>query len=108
MAWVGDLASRSACDDLLAAAQSTVGQVTHFVHSAAPQRQETDHALAVTTETWERMHAVNVDASFHTATWQAAALATNCWLPHTQPSGESRTSYTARPLNGTKPTTRSQ
>ena len=67
MAWVGDLASRSACDDLLAAAQSTVGQVTHFVHSAAPQRQETDHALAVTTETWERMHAVNVDASFHIA-----------------------------------------
>jgi hypothetical protein len=42
------------------------------------------------------------------AIWQAAALATNCWLPHTQPSGESRTSYTARPLNGTKPTTRSQ
>src|SRR6476620_3102928 len=37
--WVGDLASRGACDDLLAAAQSTVGQVTHFVHSAAPQRQ---------------------------------------------------------------------
>ena len=67
VAWVGDLASRSACDDLLAAAQSTVGQVTHFVHSAAPQRQETDHALAVTTETWERMHAVNVDASFHIA-----------------------------------------
>ena len=50
---------------LLAAAQSTVGQVTHFVHSAAPQRHETDHALAVTTETWERMRAVNVDAGFY-------------------------------------------
>jgi 3-oxoacyl-[acyl-carrier protein] reductase len=33
--WVGDLASRGACDDLLAAAQSTVGQVTHFVHTQA-------------------------------------------------------------------------
>ena len=65
--WVGDLASRGACDDLLAAAQSAVGQVTHFVHSAAPKRHETDHALTVTTETWERMHAVNVDASFHLA-----------------------------------------
>jgi 3-oxoacyl-[acyl-carrier protein] reductase len=67
VAWIGDLASRGACDDLLAAAQSALGQVTHFVHSAAPKRHETDHALAVTTETWERMHAVNVDASFHLA-----------------------------------------
>ena len=67
VAWVGDLASRGACDELLAAAHSAVGQVTHFVHSAAPQRHEADHALAVTTETWERMHAVNVDAGFHLA-----------------------------------------
>jgi 3-oxoacyl-[acyl-carrier protein] reductase len=51
VAWVGDLASQAACDDLLAAAQSAVGQVTHFVHSAAPQRHEADHAMAVTTET---------------------------------------------------------
>src|ERR1700733_4624518 len=58
-------APRGACDDLLAAAQSTVGQVTHFVHSAAPQRHEADHALAMTTETWERMRADNVDAGFH-------------------------------------------
>jgi 3-oxoacyl-[acyl-carrier protein] reductase len=65
--WVGDLASVSACDDLLAAAKSAVGQVTHFVHSAAPRRHEADHALAVTAETWERMHAVNVDAGFHLA-----------------------------------------
>ena len=67
VAWVGDLASRGACDELLAAAHSAVGRVTHFVHSAAPQRHEADHALAVTTETWERMHAVNVDAGFHLA-----------------------------------------
>jgi 3-oxoacyl-[acyl-carrier protein] reductase len=67
VAWVGDLASRGACDELLAAAHSAVGRVTHFVHSAAPQRHEADHALAVTTETWERMHAVNVDSGFHLA-----------------------------------------
>ena len=53
------------CDALLADARSAIGQVTHFVHSAAPARRETDHALAVTRETWERMHAVNIDAGFH-------------------------------------------
>src|SRR5512143_1129692 len=61
--WVGDLA----CDALLADAWSAVGQVTHFVHSAAPARREADHALAVTRDTWERMHAVNIDAGFHLA-----------------------------------------
>jgi 3-oxoacyl-[acyl-carrier protein] reductase len=65
--WVGDLASRSACDALLADAQSAVGQVTHFVHSASPPRREADHAFAVSTETWEQMRAVNVDAGFHLA-----------------------------------------
>ena len=45
--FVGDLASRAACDALLADAQSAVGQVTHFVHSASPPRREADHALAV-------------------------------------------------------------
>ena len=65
--WAGDLASRSACDALLADAQSAVGQVTHFVHSASPPRREADHAFAVSTETWEQMRAVNVDAGFHVA-----------------------------------------
>jgi 3-oxoacyl-[acyl-carrier protein] reductase len=65
--WVGDLADRAACDALLADAQSAVGQVTHFVHSASPPRREADHALAVSAETWERMRAVNVDAGFHLA-----------------------------------------
>ena len=65
--WVGDLAKRSACDALLAAAQSAVGQVTHFVHSASPPRREADHALAVSDATWEEMRAVNVDAGFHLA-----------------------------------------
>ncbi|MDB5576760.1 MAG: oxidoreductase, partial [Bradyrhizobium sp.] len=46
-AFVGDLADRAACDALLAQAQSAVGRVTHFVHSASPPRREADHALAV-------------------------------------------------------------
>ncbi|WP_431017365.1 SDR family NAD(P)-dependent oxidoreductase [Bradyrhizobium pachyrhizi] len=65
VAWAGDLAQRAACDALLAHAQATVGQVTHFVHSASPPRREADHAMAVDEETWRRMHAVNLDAGFH-------------------------------------------
>jgi 3-oxoacyl-[acyl-carrier protein] reductase len=63
--WVGDLANRDACDALLADARAAVGQVTHFVHSAAPPRREADHAMAVGRETWQQMHAVNIDAGFH-------------------------------------------
>ncbi|WFU29653.1 SDR family NAD(P)-dependent oxidoreductase [Bradyrhizobium brasilense] len=63
--WVGDLAQRAACDALLAHAQASLGQVTHFVHSASPPRREADHAMAVDEETWRQMHAVNLDAGFH-------------------------------------------
>ncbi|MCC8976314.1 SDR family NAD(P)-dependent oxidoreductase [Bradyrhizobium brasilense] len=63
--WAGDLAQRAACDALLTHAQATVGQVTHFVHSASPPRREADHAMAVDDETWRQMHAVNLDAGFH-------------------------------------------
>jgi len=63
--WIGDLASRDACDALLTDAQAAVGRVTHFVHSAAPPRREADHAMAVSRETWQQMHAVNIDAGFH-------------------------------------------
>ena len=63
--WVGDLASPAAREALLAHARSALGQVTHFVHSASPPRREADHALAVSTETWAQMHAVNLDAGFH-------------------------------------------
>lgn len=63
--WVGDLADRAARDALLAKAHTSLGQVTHFVHSASPPRREVDHALAVDTETWARMHAVNLEAGFH-------------------------------------------
>jgi 3-oxoacyl-[acyl-carrier protein] reductase len=72
--WVGDLAKRDACDALLADARSAVGQVTHFVHSAAPARHEADHALAVSDEAWERMHAVNIGAGFHLARGLARQL----------------------------------
>ncbi|MGZ3351043.1 MAG: SDR family NAD(P)-dependent oxidoreductase [Xanthobacteraceae bacterium] len=65
--WVGNLADPAACDALLAAAQSALGQVTHFVHSASPARREADHAFAVSTATWEEMRAVNVDSGFHLA-----------------------------------------
>jgi 3-oxoacyl-[acyl-carrier protein] reductase len=63
--WVGDLARLEACDELLAAAQAALGEVTHFVHSASPPRREADHALAVDRRTWQEMHAVNLDAGFH-------------------------------------------
>jgi len=65
--FVGDLAKLDACDALLRHAQSVVGQVTHFVHSASPPRREADHALTVSRETWAQMHAVNLDAGFHLA-----------------------------------------
>jgi len=38
-AFVGDLARREACDELLAAAATVVGRITHFVHSASPPRR---------------------------------------------------------------------
>jgi 3-oxoacyl-[acyl-carrier protein] reductase len=63
--FVGDLAERATCDALLAQAEKTLGRITHFVHSASPPRREADHALAVSEETWRRMHAVNIDAGFH-------------------------------------------
>jgi 3-oxoacyl-[acyl-carrier protein] reductase len=65
--FVGDFANIATSDALLEHAQSAVGQVTHFVHSASPPRRETDHAMAVDRETWAQMHAVNLDAGFHLA-----------------------------------------
>ena len=44
--WVGDLANAAARETLLKHAQSAVGRVTHFVHSASPPRREADHAMA--------------------------------------------------------------
>jgi 3-oxoacyl-[acyl-carrier protein] reductase len=72
--WVGDLAHPAARDALLADARSAVGRVTHFVHSASPARREADHAFAVSGETWQQMHAVNLDAGFHLARELARVL----------------------------------
>ena len=63
--WVGDLADPTAREKLLADAQSAVGLVTHFVHSASPPRREADHIFGVSHDTWAQMHAVNLDAGFH-------------------------------------------
>lgn len=63
--FVGDLADRKVCEALLSHAGKAVGRVTHFVHSASPPRRESDHAFAVSEETWRQMHAVNIDAGFH-------------------------------------------
>jgi len=65
VAWIGDLADPDARAALLAHAASTLGRVTHFVHSASPPRRESDHAFGVSTGTWAKMHAVNLDAGFH-------------------------------------------
>jgi len=67
VSWFGDLADPAACDALFARAQAPLGRVTLFVHSASPPRREADHIFAVSRETWERMHAVNIDAGFHLA-----------------------------------------
>jgi 3-oxoacyl-[acyl-carrier protein] reductase len=62
--WVGDLADPASCEALLASAEAALGRVTLFVHSASPPRREADHAFGVSRETWDRMHAVNLDAGF--------------------------------------------
>ena len=67
ISFVGDLADRAACDELLAQAEAALGRVTLFVHSAAPPRREADHIFGVSRDTWKRMHAVNIDAGFHLA-----------------------------------------
>lgn len=67
VSWIGDLADPVACDALLAHADAALGRVTHFVHSASPPRREADHIFAVERGTWDRMHAVNIDAGFHLA-----------------------------------------
>lgn len=63
--WVGDLGRRDSWDALLSHARGSVGQVTHFVHSASPPRREVDHAFAVNRQTWDEMRTVNVDAGFY-------------------------------------------
>jgi 3-oxoacyl-[acyl-carrier protein] reductase len=72
--WVGDLAQPESCEALMQFAQSKLGLVTHFVHSASPPRREVDHVLAVDDATWRQMRAVNVDAGFQLARGLARTL----------------------------------
>ena len=72
--FVGDLGQPAARDALLAHAETKLGRITHFVHSASPPRHEADHILAVSEETWRQMHAVNIDAGFHLARGLAKQL----------------------------------
>jgi 3-oxoacyl-[acyl-carrier protein] reductase len=65
--FVGDLANSAAREALLKHARAALGQVSHFVHSASPPRREADHAMAVSTEIWAEMHAVNLEGGFHLA-----------------------------------------
>ena len=65
IAWVGDLGDPGERERLLADAEAALGKVTMFVHSASPPRHERDHLFAVDDATWQRMHAVNLDAAFH-------------------------------------------
>lgn len=74
--WVGDLAEEASWPALLQAANTALGRVTRFVHSASPPRRERDHVLAVDDETWRRMRRVNVDAGFHLAREVAKDLIT--------------------------------
>jgi len=65
--FVGDLANPAAREALLKHARAALGRVSHFVHSASPPRREADHAMAVSTEIWAEMHAVNLEGGFHLA-----------------------------------------
>jgi 3-oxoacyl-[acyl-carrier protein] reductase len=60
-----DLASAEGAEALLAEAIAAAGgRLSILVHSASPRRLETQTALAVTLEEWERMVNVNLRAGF--------------------------------------------
>jgi 3-oxoacyl-[acyl-carrier protein] reductase len=59
-----DLAETGAGERLLEAALREVGRLSVLVHSASPRRSESETALSVSTEAWERMVSVNLRAGF--------------------------------------------
>jgi len=65
--WVGDLANSAARDALLAHAEAAIGRVNALRALSLAAATRGDHAMAVTTETWAHMHAVNLEAGFHLA-----------------------------------------
>ena len=64
--FVGDLAKRAVCDALLAHTKSRVGLVTHSCIGLAAAARGRPR-LGRQRRTWQRMHAVNLDAGFHLA-----------------------------------------
>ncbi|MBK1660179.1 SDR family NAD(P)-dependent oxidoreductase [Paracraurococcus ruber] len=59
-----DLAQPGAAEALWDAALAALGRVSILVHAASPRRQETETALEVTPEQWQRMVGVNLEGGF--------------------------------------------
>jgi NAD(P)-dependent dehydrogenase (short-subunit alcohol dehydrogenase family) len=59
-----DLATPEGAARLADEAIRRLGRVSLFVHCASPQRQETQHMMAVGFAQWREMLAVNLDAAF--------------------------------------------
>lgn len=59
-----DLAASGGGERLLEAADGAFGRLTVLVHSASPRRLETETAMTVSPEAWERMVSVNLRAGF--------------------------------------------
>ena len=59
-----DLAEPSAAKKLFDAAVQALGQISIFVHCAAPKRNESETALAVTEAQWDAMLTVGLRAGF--------------------------------------------
>jgi 3-oxoacyl-[acyl-carrier protein] reductase len=59
-----DLSQPDGYQALLDSALATLGQITVFVHSAAPPRREAQTALAVTAEQWDQMLTITLRSGF--------------------------------------------
>ena len=59
-----DLAEPSAAKKLFDATVQALGQISIFVHCAAPKRNESETALAVTEAQWDAMVTVGLRAGF--------------------------------------------
>ncbi len=65
--WVGDLATRDACDALLADVRASCRAGDPFRAQRVAAAAGSRSPVCVGEETWQRMHAVNLDAGFHLA-----------------------------------------
>ena len=59
-----DLSQPDSYQGLLDAALAALGQITVFVHSAAPPRRESQNALAVTADQWDQMLNITLRSGF--------------------------------------------